>query len=361
MSGQKRAQVIRTIRLDDDQIEALLRRLDEAEPPSGSQGTDKSYPYRLKSCTVYVQQPGDGVSAAYSVPTRSLSSRSLTFIHGGFIHPHSGCVMQLISQHGTWENVAGHVMSCNHVDGAIHEILVSFREPIDIGIYCPESVKVRVLFVEDEEALAKLGTLYLERLNAEVEYACNGQVAMDIAKDKMFDLIITDIEMPEMDGLTATRKLRELGYTGKIAAATGRTRPEDRQACLEAGCDMYVPKPYKIDDFRNLFEALREEPLFSSLAEDSSMEEFINNFVKELPGKLRSIEEAMNQNDLEQLERATRQLKAEAGGFGFEPISDAAAAVETAVQDSKGDEAITTNMSQLVHWCQLARGIESKQ
>ena len=360
MAGQKQAQVIRTIRFDEDQVEALLRRLDEAEGPNAGQASEQAYPYRLKSCVVYVQQPGDGVSAAYSVPTRKLSPRAILFIHGGFIHPQSMCVVQLISQHGTWENVPGQVTACNHVDGAIHAIKVAFNAPIDIGIYCPESVKVRVLFVEDEPALSKLGKLYLERLNAEVQCASNGAEALAIAKENMFDLILTDIEMPQMDGLEATKKLRELGYTGKIAAATGRTRPEDRQACLEAGCDLYIPKPYKIDDLRSLFESLREEPLFSSLAEDTSMEEFINGFVNDLPSKLRYVEELLTAGNFEQLETAARHLKSEAGGFGFEPISEAAAAVESAVQDKKGEANVQSHMSQLVHWCQLARGIESK-
>jgi CheY-like chemotaxis protein len=180
-----------------------------------------------------------------------------------------------------------------------------------------------------------------------------------MAQENMYELILTDIEMPEMGGLEATKLLREQGYTGKIVAATGRTRPEDKQMCLQAGCAAYVPKPYKIDDIKTMFESLREEPLFSSLADEKDMADLINGFVEELPGKLRAVEEVWVAKNMEQLESLARQIKSEAGGFGYEPISEAASQVELGIQNNADEVHIEAAMEELVRWCKLARGVDA--
>lgn len=358
-SGQQtRTEAIRSIRASNDEVATLLDHLD-AEDAQLCEATEQAswYRYRIPGCTIHLQQPGDGERSTYSAPTRRLHKQGLRFIHGGFVHLGSRCLAQLISLHGSWENAQATVTECKHLQGAIHEIEVRFDHEIDPAIFCSEAVKLRVLLVEDDPYMVRLATSYLRALNATVTVAEDGAQAVELASKNLYDLILMDIEMPVLSGLEATERLRKQGYSGKIAATTALTGAEHRDVCLKAGCDDYVPKPYTRDHLSTLLQNLKEEPLISSMAGDAGMKDLINEYVEELPKLLRTLEEAYAKEDLQALASAARRVKGQAGGFGFEPISDAAAKLETAADERKPTELLRSRIGDLAKLCQLARGI----
>ncbi len=125
------------------------------------------------------------------------------------------------------------------------------------GTKTKKSVQIRakVLLVEDGEDNQRLILHVLSRAGIEVETAENGQVAVDrLAGGHDFDLVLMDMQMPVMDGYTATRKLRQLGVTTPIVALTAHAMAGDRKECLDAGCDEYAAKPI---DREQLYEIIR--------------------------------------------------------------------------------------------------------
>jgi signal transduction histidine kinase/CheY-like chemotaxis protein len=105
----------------------------------------------------------------------------------------------------------------------------------------------RVLVAEDGLDNQRFISYILERAGAEVAVACNGQAAVEIAVaadgDAAFDAILMDMQMPILDGYGAVQKLRAMNWKGPIVALTAYAMSEDRQKCLDAGCDDYLSKP----------------------------------------------------------------------------------------------------------------------
>ncbi len=109
---------------------------------------------------------------------------------------------------------------------------------------------LRVLLVEDNPTNRELALLMLERLGYRADVASNGVEAVEAVGRSVYDLVLMDIQMPELDGIAATRRIRaELGAAGpRIAAMTAHALPGDREACLGAGMNDYLVKPIGISD-----------------------------------------------------------------------------------------------------------------
>ncbi|MBN2474056.1 MAG: response regulator [Pirellulales bacterium] len=106
----------------------------------------------------------------------------------------------------------------------------------------------RVLLVEDNEDHQPLLSRILSKVGSHVTVAENGKVALELAnvareKGRPFDAILMDVQMPVLDGLTATRMLRSNGIATPIIAVSARAVSTDRQKCFDAGCDDFVSKP----------------------------------------------------------------------------------------------------------------------
>jgi CheY-like chemotaxis protein len=104
-----------------------------------------------------------------------------------------------------------------------------------------------VLVIEDNAVNQEVARAMLSRLGLTVTVANDGQSALERVNGASFDLIFMDCQMPVMDGLEATRRLRAQDYRKPIVAMTANALPSDRQACLAAGMDDYLAKPITID------------------------------------------------------------------------------------------------------------------
>ena len=114
------------------------------------------------------------------------------------------------------------------------------------------SENLKILLVDDAPDNVLLVKAYLSHTSYDVDVAENGAIAVEMFKRKTYDLVLMDIQMPVMDGHTATRQMREWEReqgcrAGVILALTAHSLEADRQKSLAAGCNAHLTKPIKMD------------------------------------------------------------------------------------------------------------------
>jgi len=110
-----------------------------------------------------------------------------------------------------------------------------------------------ILLAEDNRVNQLLMVRLLEGRGHQVTVAGDGRVALDAVEQRGFDVILMDVQMPELDGLEATRILRERGVRTPIIAMTAHAMQGDRDRCLKAGMSAYVSKPIQPEE---VFDAI---------------------------------------------------------------------------------------------------------
>jgi signal transduction histidine kinase/CheY-like chemotaxis protein len=123
----------------------------------------------------------------------------------------------------------------------------------------------RVLIVDDSSDNQRLIRHYLTKKQIECSFADNGKEAMEKALSEPFDAILMDMQMPVMDGYTATQNLRRQNYKVPIIALTAHAMVEDRQRCIDVGCNDYLTKPVEaVKLYQTLEDHIAPEPAYYS-------------------------------------------------------------------------------------------------
>jgi signal transduction histidine kinase/CheY-like chemotaxis protein len=212
------------------------------------------------------------------------------------------------------------------------------------------SLKGRVLLAEDGPDNQKLLTAYFHRIGLDFKIVDNGAQAVEEALAGDYDIVLMDMQMPVMDGATATSVLRAAGYTGPIVALTANVMAEDVQRYMAAGCSHCVGKPI---DFAVLTEVLASSlnqhaaPLPVLTAEQMHEFDTIRTaFAQSLPERLMLLNNAIHGRDWDELGRLAHSLKGTAGSFGYHGVTHAARELEQAAKH--GDMAMALTLVQQI-------------
>jgi CheY-like chemotaxis protein/HPt (histidine-containing phosphotransfer) domain-containing protein len=196
---------------------------------------------------------------------------------------------------------------------------------------------LRVLVVEDNAVNQRVLSMQLERVGHHVHLATNGIEALEALEQQPFDLVLMDLQMPEMDGVRTTRLLRarEKATGGRVAvvAVTANTLPEERRRCMSAGMDDYLTKPIRAADLyaaiaRVLGPATRAVPEAVPPAEQrlppgngwleavqgmgfppTAAARLAKTFLEEVPGRMDRLRESLAAGDAAGVRAAAHALK----------------------------------------------------
>jgi CheY-like chemotaxis protein len=233
-----------------------------------------------------------------------------------------------------------------------------------------------ILLVEDNPVNQKVAATKLEKRGHRVVVASNGKEALEVLNEENFDIVLMDVQMPEMDGFEATERIRQKekeegsGHI-PIVALTAQAMKGDREKCLAAGMDDYVSKPIRDKDLFSAIENLtdrfrnerKEGPSPSedveSPVEDifdlskamnavdgdrALFEEAAKMFLKDAGDKLANLREGLLRADASGVEKAVHNLKRSVDHFGAKRALDAVSRLERIGKNGTWPEAETAQL-----------------
>ena len=166
----------------------------------------------------------------------------------------------------------------------------------------------RILVVNDGDANRRLISLILTRAGCDVEQATNGQEAIEMADRSQFDLILMDMQMPVLDGYSATKLLREQGFKQPIIALTANAMQGDEEKCLSAGCSGFLTKPVNMD---RLLESVHDALAGTEQYETSMDEHFVEDHqnVDEIHANVdeNRLEDQISHNEISKAEKTQQE------------------------------------------------------
>jgi PAS domain S-box-containing protein len=214
-------------------------------------------------------------------------------------------------------------------------------EPATDGRPAPSSL--RILLAEDNPMNQKVALRLLERLGYTADVAANGLEALAALERQPYDVVLMDVQMPELDGLDATRRICERWPPESrplIIAMTANALPEDREACFAAGMNDYVAKPIRADELARALKRARplrngagaEEPEIDldadalqnlrDLGGDDFLREVVEAFLTDAPALIASLRSSLEQENAEELRRVAHTLKSNGATLGAEAFAE---------------------------------------
>ncbi|TMK37627.1 MAG: GAF domain-containing protein, partial [Actinobacteria bacterium] len=218
---------------------------------------------------------------------------------------------------------------------------------------------LRILLAEDNVVNQKLAIRLLEKLGYRADIVANGLEVLEALERQTYDLLLSDVQMPEMDGLEATRQILERWPDGErpwIIAMTAEAMSGDRERCLEAGMNDYVAKPIRVDE---LVAAIKRTPrrgsgnsspvadaqtdgsideaVLARLADGTGgdagfVSELIEQFVADTPDLIAAARAGLDADDAEEVRRAAHTLKSNAATFGARGLAGRSRELEDAAK-----------------------------
>jgi PAS domain S-box-containing protein len=216
-------------------------------------------------------------------------------------------------------------------------------------------LQARVLLVEDQPVNIKLATGLLTKIGCDVRVAENGREALDALEGESFDLVFMDVQMPVMDGLESTQRIRErelrTGTRIPIVAMTAHAMKTDRERCLDAGMDAYLSKPIRAVDVREMVERWAmpardetrapeppdpnvdrnhglqdertidiQEALSRMEGDTELLQAVLESFLDTAPRLFAELQTASDGTDSKSLREAAHSLKGASAGIGAGPV-----------------------------------------
>lgn len=251
------------------------------------------------------------------------------------------------------------------------ELAAIHVEPLRASAFHPpQQFRGRVLVADDSADNRRVLLHILSRFGIDADAAPDGREALEAALRGPYDVILMDMQMPEMDGYAATQALRRSGYPRPIVALTAHALSQDREKCLQIGCTDYLTKPVNV---RLLSEILGKyldtvvepspravppitaapaadfpsAPILPDYADDPELLPMIRDYVAELPARIAEVRQALDAGVLDRVSSLAHQLRGVGGSYGYPDLTESGGLIEDAIREGQPIELIAELVTEL--------------
>lgn len=236
-----------------------------------------------------------------------------------------------------WQEASTSVMLTSQKQA---DSILQNRQPLEQQI---PRLHAHILCVDDNEDNLRLVDYLLSKTGVTTSLAQNGIEALNQAEENSYDLILMDMQMPEMDGLEATKQLIEKGYNKPIIMLTANVDSDSKKQIKAAGAAAHFGKPIDTERFYAMLKDNLSGNQSIDAEEDSVPQGFANlveQYRKSFGQKSGDIQQAMEQQDWSELKHLMHKIKGSAGSYGFDSISQFALDVEVELEQENYPQAI---------------------
>ena len=228
----------------------------------------------------------------------------------------------------------------------------------------PEVPHLKILVVDDDELNRRMMNILLTREGHQIDVASNGMEALDAVKYEKFDIVFMDLQMPTMDGVEASHRIRQCENGGRhtfIVALTASYMPEAGHVLFNAGIDNYISKPFEIEHIQRMLALIsRKGPVAAMQPElvstnivnpcvldvskgiqrvggdPNSFRELLSDFIQGMPARMESLERHLRDRNVDAISRESHNLKGVAANLGALELAECAGKL-----DQQGNEGYT--------------------
>ena len=245
---------------------------------------------------------------------------------------------------------------------------------------------LRLLVAEDNEVNRRLALAVLGKLGYQADVVRNGREALSAVERQPYDVVLMDVQMPELDGLEATRRIRARFGPGKgptIIAMTANAMQGDREECLAAGMDDHLPKPIRVDELANALARCRPiagrrddpgmqsegavdvaalENLASSLGGREgweAVEDLIEAFLEDAPTGIATLRDAVDRGDAAAVRRLAHSLRSNGATFGAQAFAEVCRELEALGRQDELDGAPALVERAAEKWQDVRQALEA--